>query len=471
MSVLVDYPPGAELGQERAKAVLPGLSRTFRLRRTGYIPWDPTPTQGALLWYDGLEAFYGGAAGGGKSVALLMAALQYVDVPGYAALIVRRTLEELRMPGALIDLSRQWLAGTDARWNGNEHKWTFPSGATLGFGYLKNPGSETRYQSAAFQFIGFDELTAFLEGQYSFLFSRLRKPDKPTRGRAVDGVGISDVPLRIRSASNPGGDGHEWVKELFVEPSTRRSPFFPAKLEDNPHLDRDTYLAALAMMTDPITRMRMEAGDWDVLAEGTRFHRDWFEIVDRLPSGASNACRHWDLAATEPSPAAPDPDYTVGTHLLAYPDGSYVVEDVQRMRVTSAKVELAIKTSAREDGRLCVVGLEQEPGSSGKLLIEDYQRRVLRGYSVKGIRPTGDKFTRAGPAASAAEQGRVKVLRAEWNRAWLNELCLFTQNWKGHDDQVDSFSGAFDLAHHRSRPRGRKPRADLPASMLRPGMR
>ena len=142
---------------------------------TRYIPHSPTAKQLAFLLLDIPEALYGGAAGGGKSDALLMAALQYVSVPSYAALLLRRTYADLSLPGALMSRAFEWLIPTDARWKSSEKTWVFPSGATLTFGYLDHSGSEYRYQSSEFQFIGFDELTQFRESQYRYLFSRLRR--------------------------------------------------------------------------------------------------------------------------------------------------------------------------------------------------------------------------------------------------------------------------------------------------------
>ena len=140
-----------------------------------------------------------------------MAALQYVDVPGYAALLFRRTYADLNLPGALMDRAHQWLGATAARWNAHDHRWTFPSGATLTFGYLETERDKYRYQSSELQYIGFDELTQFPESQYTYLFSRLRR------------LGDSEVPLRMRSASNPGGEGHEWVRARFVDAQATRS--------------------------------------------------------------------------------------------------------------------------------------------------------------------------------------------------------------------------------------------------------
>lgn len=469
------WPDLDALGEKERAAILRRLTPPLRLR---YTPTRPSARQYAFVSYTGFEAFYGGAAGGGKSWALLMAALQYVDVPGYHALILRKTLRELQLPGALIPISKAWLAGTDAKWNGNDKQWTFPSGATLTFGYLGNDGAETRYQSAAFHFIGFDELTAFTEDVYTFMHVRCRRPLQSPEGHSPDGLGAGDVPLRVRSASNPGGDGHEWVKARFIDADSRRAPFFPSGIDDNPYLDTESYLAVFAGLSDPVTRQRMRDGDWDVTVEGTRFHRGWFNLLDAAPPGAIRSGRHWDLAATPVGPAARDPDWTVGTLIHRYRDGSYVIADVIRGRWSSANVEAQLKAAALMDGRGVLVGVEQEPGSAGKALVGWVKRTVLPGYAVHGILPTGDKFTRAGPLAAAAEPltnaagevlepGRVAVVRGAWLPDWMNEIGLFSETYKGHDDQVDSASGAFELVHRGGPSRAKRTRSQLPSSMAR----
>ena len=124
-----------------------------------------------------------------------------------------------------MDRARTWLMPTEATWRDSLKTWHFPSGASLTFGYLEKPGDEYRYQSTEFQMIGFDELTQFTENQYRYLFSRWR--------RSQD----AEMPLRMRSASNPGGIGHEWVRERFIdaEGSVDTRIFIPASLPDNPY--------------------------------------------------------------------------------------------------------------------------------------------------------------------------------------------------------------------------------------------
>ena len=142
----------------------PKLKTLLTPKLTKYIPHTPTPKQEAFLWLNCLDAFYGGAAGGGKSDALLMAALQYVDVPGYNALLIRNTYANLSKPDGLMDRAADWLTHTDAKWEGDDKRWRFPSGATLSFGYLDGPRDHFNYQGPAYQFVGIDEVVQIRRG-------------------------------------------------------------------------------------------------------------------------------------------------------------------------------------------------------------------------------------------------------------------------------------------------------------------
>lgn len=234
------------------------MSSAVDIAWSEYIPHVPTPKQHAFLWLDVREAFFGGAAGGGKSDALLMAALQYVHVPGYAAIIFRKSYTDLSLPGAIMTRAQEWLLGTDAKWNDNDKEFVFPSGAKLNFSYLQRPNDKYRYQSAEFQFIGWDEMTQFAEDDYTYLLSRLRRPSAGP---------LKQVPLRSRGAANPGGVGHIWVKKRFVDGRSPERIFIPSSLDDNPHLDQESYEQSLALL-DPITHAQLRHGDWAIRPPG-----------------------------------------------------------------------------------------------------------------------------------------------------------------------------------------------------------
>lgn len=385
-----------------------------------YIPHEPTVKQARFLLALDNELLYGGAAGGGKSDALLMAGLQFAEVPGYSAIIFRKNYQDLALPDALMDRARSWLQPTDARWNPSVHEWTFKSGARLTFGYLQSPKDRFRYQSAAFQFVAFDELTQFEENSYTYLFSRLRR---------LEGA---SVPLRMRAASNPGGVGHAWVRARFID----TGKFIPATLEDNPYLDRESYMDSLSKL-DPVTREQYLHGNWLINDAGNMFKFSWFTIVDEAPADAREV-RYWDLASTADN-GRNDPDWTSGVKLCTK-DGRYWVKDVVHMRGTPLEVEDTIHLKAELDGHSCRIRMEQEPGSSGVNTIDHYRRQVLAGYDFGADKVTGPKIERARPLSSASEAGNVMLVRGAWNTPFLDELCSFPVG--AHDDQVDATSGA-----------------------------
>jgi len=401
---------------------------------SSYATEAPSITQKVFLRTNGIEALFGGAAGGGKSSALLMSALQYVDIPGYSAILFRRTFADLSLPGALMDRFRLWMASyDDVHWNANSYVATFPSGARISFGYLNNTNDYLRYKGSEFQFIGMDEVTEIRESDYRYMFSRLRRPNTGE---------LAKVPLRMRAASNPAPN---WVRQRFiVEGPTTGRIFVPSKLADNPGIDADSYRQALQAL-DPIERRRLEEGDWWATTLGSLFDRTSFIIIDPnevpLVTAQARVVRFWDLAATEPNHSNPDPDWTVGTLMLFDQGVSYIL-DVKRARVKGDKVEQLIAQTANEDGVAVQIRMEQEPGSSGKALVDQYARYVLAGYDFAGIRATGDKLTRSRPFAAAVANGNVRLVRNAWLSEWLDEMSSFPEACS-HDDQVDSAVGAF----------------------------
>ena len=231
-----------------------------------YIPNHilPYPKQLKFLELECLDALFGGAASGGKSTTLLTAALMFAEVPGYAALIVRRNFTDLKLPGGLIDKALEWLGKNKlCKWNAQENRWRFRSGATLQFGYADKEGDERRYHGSEFQLVCIDEAVQFTEVQLKFFFERLR------RRRDIP------VPLRMRLATTPGGVSHEYLKKRYVDapPSVDRA-FIPATMLDNPSIDAEQYVRSL-MELNPLRRAQILNGDWNAI-EGGRFKREWF---------------------------------------------------------------------------------------------------------------------------------------------------------------------------------------------------
>ena len=273
------------------------------------IVGQPQPKQAAFMARSEYECLYGGAAGGGKSDALLAEALRQVHIPHYRAIIFRKTYPQL---SELIDRSRAIYSAAfpRARYNQTEHCWTFPSGAKIYFGSMQYTKDRINYQGKRYDFIAFDELTHFTWDEYSYMFSRNRPSGPGTR-------------VYMRASTNPGGIGHGWVKDRFItvappltpvvdayevpDPSgkliqlSRRRIFVPSTVFDNQALLRNdpNYLANLAMLPEA-ERNALLYGSWDSF-DGQVFrewrndpqHYDdqrWTHVIDPFPIP-----RHWRI--------------------------------------------------------------------------------------------------------------------------------------------------------------------------------
>lgn len=349
----------------------------------------------------------------------------------------------LEKPGALIEMSREWLSGSKATWNEQKHRWAFPSGATLTFGHMKDAGDVYNYQGANYHLVVYDELTQFSEGQYRYLFSR-------TRRRAGDAV-----PIRVRATSNPGGEGHEWVKKRFISAApTADRIFIPAKLDDNPNLDRAEYLLSLAEL-DPVTRAQLLAGDWDAY-EGGRYRREWLRHYTRttngwwrfgenkvyMPEQITHRFLTVDPAATVKKLAKDDPDYTVISAWGLSPCGYLVWLGCARLRCEIPDIpgHVAGMYARHKAGKAYIEGFGIGQGPA------QLCRRHPAKLNVVEVTPKGkDKLTNASNALNMAEAGRVWLPADDPSfplEEVEGELLRFTGDERrdGHDDVVDTLS-------------------------------
>jgi len=257
------------------------------------------------------EVFYGGARGGGKSYAMLVDPLRYCHKANHRALLIRRSMPELR---DMITHSQRLYsrAFKGARWREQEKEWRFPSGARIEFGYAENMTDVLRYQGQSYTWIGVDELPQYpTPDVYNFLRSSLRSVDP-------------EIPVYMRATGNPGNIGSQWVKEMFVDPSEPNKAFnvaidtptgvkkisrrfIPAKLQDNPYLmQTDDYYIMLASLPE-VQRKQFLEGDWSAFENSSfpEFNKTT-HVVDPfdIPRGwsrfrsadwgySSNACCLW----------------------------------------------------------------------------------------------------------------------------------------------------------------------------------
>jgi predicted phage terminase large subunit-like protein len=244
----------------------------------------------------------------------------------------------------------------------------------------------------------------------------------------------------LSSTFTPRGRQH-WTFEVFGKNKpdtelftarTSENPFLPEGFEDRL---RDQYTSSFA---------EQELAGRFVDLAGTVAKREWFKVVDQAPK-CRRYVRAWDFAAT-PENAKGEGDYTVGA-LLGELDKRWYLCDIVRSRVAGGQVAALVKATAAQDGKDVQITIEQEGGSSGKIVVS-YMVGELAGYNVHHIKPSSDKLTRAMPFLAQAEAGNIVLQRANWNAAYLDEMTSFTgKNTDAHDDQVDATSHAFNSMH------------------------
>lgn len=416
-------------------------------------------------------AFYGGAAGSGKTHAVLLLPLYHIHVPRFNTIIFRRTFGEITTPGGLWDEATNLYSKFGAKMRGKpEYSATFPSGAKVVFSHLEYDQDCDKHYGGQYCLICFDELITFTFYQFNFLMSRnrstcgvrpyIRCTTNPIAGSWVGeqyldwwidekGFPIEERSGVIKYFRRAEGNKIEWVDKDWRDPNDpsigpKSFTFIPALIDDNQILMKmDPGYKASLLALPQVDRERLLKGNWLARPEDGMFDPDWFEIVDKLPAPTSPRFRYWDRANTEKSEKNKNPDATAG--VLGYMAGDvFVIEDIAHFRATPAQNEAKIRRCAELDGRDTTIIIEQEPGSSGKDVVYNYQERVLKEFVVRADRPSGNKIDRAKPLSSLSERKRVILKRANWNKAFLDEAAAFPPPADGHDDIVDAASGCLN---------------------------
>ena len=424
--------------------------------------------------------FYGGGAGGGKTFGLLLEPLRYITkVRGFGGVIFRRETPQITAEGGLYDESKKLYPAMGAYSRESPRiEWVFgPYNNKVSFAHMQLEKNMLDWQGSQICYLGFDELTHFTREQFFYMLSRNRS--------------TCEIKPYIRATCNP--DAGSWVAEFiqwYWDPETgyvipersgvirffqridndiywgstekelwdqikgrigkqdfapKSFTFISAKLEDNPILVKSNpeYRSNLLSLS-LVDRERLLSGNWKIReTAGMMFRGEWFEIVESYPESCS-LVRFWDLAATENAG-----DYTAGC-LMGKNNGLFYIIDMQWVQGSPQQVNSLLERMAIQDGRHVRIRLEEERGSSGKILSASLARGIFSGYDAKGVYVTGSKVTRASPLSSASENRLVKIVRGNWNQRLIDELEAFPIG--NHDDGVDACSGCYNAFATGSEP-------------------
>ncbi len=412
---------------------------------------------------------FGGSAGGGKTHGLLLDVARHHENGDFRGVIFRRDTTQIRNPGGLWDESNKLYrlmngVGVETKLN-----WKFPSGAQIKFAHMEYEKDRFDWDGSQLAYIGFDQLEHFTSIQFWYMLSRLRNtagvrgviretvnpdPDSFLRELLDWWIGKDGYAIPRRSGVirwfHRENDELYWadtraklVRRFGKDCDPKSITYITSSIYDNKILlDLDPgYLSNLKALP-MVERERLLQGNWNIRpAAGNFFKREWFDAIKAMPPIMSTV-RFWDRAATVPTEKNKDPDWTVGLKLSMTYDETYIIENVVRFRHSPGKRDKLIKNTAKADGADVLIGLEQEPGASGKAEVH-YLVTKLAGYSVQWVPPKGNKPTRAGPVSAQSEIGNISYRTATWNEAFFNVLEGFPDG--RHDDDVDALSGAFNL--------------------------
>lgn len=378
------------------------------------------------------EVLFGGSRGGGKTAGLLGDAAAHSARFGAHSrcILFRRTYDELDEVKAQAETIFLPLGAT---YRAGRNTWMFPGGGTVKLRYLRRDEDASHYQGHQYTWLGVDEAGNFPDpAPINKLRATLRSP--------------AGTPTFLRLSANPGGPGHAWIKERYIDPapqglvpladesSGQLRVYIPSRLEDNHILaSADPTYRSRIMQSGPSWLVQAWlAGDWNATPEGGLLKAAWFQRYATPPAEFIRLVQSWDTAYK------PDEhnDPSVCTTWGQTRHGFYLL-DVWRRRVAFPELQRAAVSLAQK-WRPNAVLIEDK--GSGISLVQ--QLRATTPLPVIPLDPGGQKkIDRLVAVSSLFEAGRVYLpAAAPWLLDYEVELTIFPL--AAHDDQVDSTSQA-----------------------------
>lgn len=417
-------------------------------------------------------------AGSGKSFLSLLKAAKLIQDPAARIMVIRQSYPQLK---DLMNASKAIYPYFGGVFKEQKKLWLFPNGAEVDFKAMPKDLYEVQGWERTTYIV--DEAAEFQLEDILAILSRLRSatykgkksllltcnPSKSSyllpwvefaldqEGVPLDGTEHRTRYFVVQNSHVKWADTPEELYEKYGEGYKLGTEFVPMKFKFIPMLCYDNKVLMKAdpgyvgrLLSQPrVNQLRLLRGSWFASVNGsTQVTEDMFEIVDHPPINPVSKVRGWDLAASIPNEANNfNCDWTAGVKISRDEFGTFYIEDVERFQRQIDGVLKGIKDTAWQDGLDIVQIIPTDPGQAGKVATRFYTTYFAEnGVStrVDAVNPHANKITRFGPFASVAANKQVKLVKGEWNRAWLDEACFFTGERKNKDDQVDATSTAFN---------------------------
>lgn len=418
---------------------------------------------------------YGGAAGGGKTYALLLETLRHKDIKGFGAVIFRKNYTQITAEGGLWDASTKIFSQVPDAQQRKTPKlhWDFAGGGKLTFAHLDSEEDLLAWQGTEIAYLAFDELTHFSRHQFLYMLSRNRstcgiKPyiratcnpdadswvaefiswwiDQDSGYPIMERSGAVRYMCVINDVINWASSPQELSDKYGVNPEECKSvTFIVSKLEDNKILmqSNPTYLSNLKAMTE-VDMERLLYGNWKIKPQaGLFFKRSQVTIIDKKPTDITTLCRAWDLAATSEDENG-DAAYTAGVLMGLCSNGRFVILDVINQRLEAGGVRTLLLNTCKADNAeygYVRTRVPQDPGQAGKAQSKDIVH-MLAGFDAVARLESGSKESRAEPVAAQWQHGFFDVMAGAWNNDYFQQLESFPES--KFKDMVDATSSAFN---------------------------